>query len=151
MIESGSYTIKIDHALSHELLDLKKQWLESLCDVTTTVDRTKMVVGWKKAIAVYKDREVHCIVKLMVPTEAEIIITTHGKYRTDLAIVCDVQDMAGDSIPYDHVRSMYDKDFTYRIGDIIRPTEKLDTNPWHECSVGIHFFIYRPTAVQYGS
>lgn len=44
--------------------------------------------------------------------------------------------------------SGYDSEFEYRVGEIVK-VDNFDTNRWHECAPGIHFFITRKEAVDY--
>ena len=46
------------------------------------------------------------------------------------------------------VHSWYDKNFKYKIGDIVEIPD-FDERYWKECASGIHFFINRKDACEY--
>lgn len=113
-------------------------------------------IGWKKANIAYpksEQKEAHIsqgIVKLLIPEWAERTSSVNRQCRCDRAIVLDVQDTGGASIvDYDYIFSAHDLHYKYTVGDTLLPRDSFDTNRWHECSSGIHFFIDRMDAVDY--
>ena len=104
------------------------------------------VIGWKKANA---DDETPIIVKLLIPADAQRSNSTGRKCRASKARILDLQDLDGDSLPPDTTaHSQHDRRFTYQKGETVH-VEDFDTNRWHECAPGIHFFITRIEAVEY--
>ena len=104
------------------------------------------IIGWKKANA---DDETPIIVKLLIPADAQRSNSTGRKCRASKARILDLQDLDGDSLPPDTTaHSQYDRSFPYRKGETVH-VEDFDTNRWHECAPGIHFFITRIEAVEY--
>ncbi|WP_438285906.1 DUF5758 domain-containing protein [Bifidobacterium bifidum] len=104
------------------------------------------IIGWKKANA---DDETPIIVKLLIPADAQRSNSTGRKCRASKARILDLQDKQGNSLPPDTTaRSAYDQNFTYKKGETVH-VEDFDTNRWHECAPGIHFFITRIEAVGY--
>ena len=104
------------------------------------------IIGWKKANA---DDETPIIVKLLIPADAQRSNSTGRKCRASKARILDLQDKQGNSLPSDTTaRSAYDQNFTYKKGETVH-VEDFDTNRWHECAPGIHFFITRIEAVEY--
>lgn len=87
------------------------------------------------------------IVKLKILSDARRCSATGRKCRCDKAKVLDIQYFDKD-IPCDYkeVASNYDKNFIYRIGEIVEEPN-FDENRWNECTRGIHFFINRQEAV----
>lgn len=59
----------------------------------------------------------------------------------------DIQSIDGTE-HFDSVSSNKDKDFIYRVGEIVR-VNNFDEDRWNECSTGIHHFITREEAVKY--
>lgn len=102
-------------------------------------------IGWKKA---YHDENYNVIVKLLIPNDAKRISGTGLKCRTDKALVLDIQDIHNVK-HYDKAYSYYDRNFVYKIGEYVTPTEDFCEDRFDECSSGIHFFINRNTAVDY--
>lgn len=99
-------------------------------------------VGWKKAS---KD----LIVKLLIPEDAKRSSGTSRKCRCDKAVVLAIENPnVGDSGVME-VASMYDSEFIYRVGETVT-VQDYDDDRWNECSAGIHFFINRQEAVNYG-
>lgn len=104
------------------------------------------IIGWKKANAA---ANTPIIVKLLIPADAQRSNSTGRKCRASKARILDLQDKQGNSLPPDTTaRSAYDQNFTYKKGETVH-VEDFDTNRWHECAPGIHFFITRIEAVEY--
>ena len=89
-------------------------------------------VGWKKL-----DGGVIC--KLLIPADAQRFggYVSH-KCRASHAVVLDGEGW-----------SAHDPCFNYSIGCVVGPTRDFDTNPFVECSTGIHFFMTRGEAEAY--
>ena len=97
-------------------------------------------VGYKKAGGK--------IVKLLIPEDAKRSSATTLKCRCSKAKVLEIQEEDGSPSGVKEVRSKFDNDFIYRIGETVS-VEDFDDDRWHECSTGIHFFISREAAVSY--
>jgi hypothetical protein len=63
--------------------------------------------------------------------------------------VLELQNEDGTIYDGDKMHSQHDENFTYRVGETVKPTEPFDDDRWDECSTGIHFFITRYEAVNY--
>lgn len=102
---------------------------------------TGSFIGYKKAG--------NFIIKLEIPADAKRYSATGRKCRCNKAKVLSIQYIDED-IPCDikSVASNYDRNFTYRVGEIVEEPN-FDENRWNECSKGIHFFIDRQEAVEY--
>lgn len=89
------------------------------------------------------------IIKLEIPSDARRCSATGRKCRCDKAKVLDIQYF-DKNIPCDdmEVASDYDKNFIYRVGEIVEEPN-FDENRWNECAKGVHFFINRQEAVEY--
>ena len=96
-------------------------------------------VAWKKA-----DNK---IVKLKITENAKRSSATSRKCRASEALVLDIQSIDGVE-HFEFVSSDRDKNFIYRIGEIVR-VDDFDEDRWNECSTGIHHFITREEAVKY--
>ena len=106
------------------------------------------IIGWKKAWT-GDIPATSVIVKLLIPADAQRSNATGRKCRASTARVLDLQDKQGNSLPPDTTAySGYGTDFTYKKGETVH-VENFDTNRWHECAPGIHFFITRIEAVEY--
>ena len=99
-------------------------------------------IGWKKSTEGY-------IIKLKIPDCAKRSSATTRKCRCEKAYVLDIQDMNGIHKDVDCAHSYYDKNFIYRIGEMVEPQQPFDDDRWNECGSGIHFFINRQEAVEY--
>ena len=88
------------------------------------------------------------IVKLLIPADVKRSSATTLKCRCSKAKVLEIQEIDGSPAGAKEVRSNYDKDFVYRVGETVC-VEDFDDNRWNECSTGIHFFISRDAAVSY--
>ena len=90
----------------------------------------------------------NCIIKLEIPAEAKRSSATSGKCRCDKARVVAIENLDGSESSIKEVSSNYDKEFIYRVGEIVF-VDNFDENRWNECAPGIHFFITREEAVRY--
>lgn len=97
-------------------------------------------IGWKKAS--------NYIVKLLIPADAARLSATGRKCRCNKAKVLAITEIDDTAYPRTEVRSTFDKNFIYRIGETVE-VEDFDMDRWNECSAGIHFFITRKEAVDY--
>ena len=100
-------------------------------------------IGWKKA----RTASGLAIVKLQILEDAKRSSATGRKCRCDKAEVLSVYDMDGKEI--DKAFSDRNHDFIYTKGAIVIP-DSFDDDRWNECSHGIHFFITRKEAEEYG-
>ena len=96
-------------------------------------------IGFKKAHKL--------IIELEIPADALRSSATTRKCRASKARVISITDILGD-LAGDNVASDYDKNFVYRIGEIVEVSD-FDTDRWKECAPGIHHFITREEAVRY--
>ena len=100
--------------------------------------------GFKKA---YNDAG-GVIVELLIPADAKRSSATGRKCRCDKAIVVDITDASGNAVDTNAV-SQHDCGFIYQKGVAVS-VFNFDDNRWKECAPGIHFFITRQEAVDYG-
>ena len=109
----------------------------NLCDAKNAelaIARTQILpegdlIGWKKCLS-------GVIVKLKIPAAAK---RSHAFGRKCRAEFAEVLEIIGTDVGF--AKSSYDTKFEYRIGDIVRPTEKFDEDFQNECASGIHFYI----------
>lgn len=122
---------------------------------------TGSFIGWKKVFlsldlepsepgCIQKMVETHGIAKLLIPEDARRSSATGRKCRCNKAKVLEIQDMNGNILNNAIARSFHDNDFIYITGKMITPTLPFEENRWEECASGIHFFITREEAVNYG-
>jgi len=97
-------------------------------------------VAWKKADGM--------IIKLLVTEDAKRSSGTTLKCRCSKAKVLAIENIDGSESELQEVASSYDKNFVYRVGEIVE-VDDFDDDRWNECSSGIHFFIAREMAVKY--
>ena len=100
-----------------------------------------MFIGFKKACN-------NLIVVLEIPEDAKRLSATGRKCRCDKARVIEIQNFDGTKSDKTEAVSQYDKDFIYRVGEIVSVPDFCEDR-WNECSKGIHFFINRQEAVDY--
>ena len=99
-------------------------------------------IGFKKVRGNY-------IVELEIPTDAMRSSVSSRKCRCSHAKVISITNVDGTPADIDVVYSSHDPSFGYRIDEIVK-VDNFDTNRWNECAPGIHFFITRQEAVDYG-
>jgi len=96
--------------------------------------------AWKKAK--------NYIIKLEVLEDAKRLSAANRKCRCDKARVVAIENIDGSESRIAEVNSNYDKEFIYRVGEIVT-VDDFDDDRWNECAPGIHFFITREEAVRY--
>lgn len=101
---------------------------------------TGVFVGYKKASSK--------IVMLEICADAKRSSATTRQCRCSKAKVLSIINPDGTECNLTEVASNYDKNFVYRVGEIVEVPD-FDENRWNECAEGIHFFITREEAVKY--
>lgn len=111
-------------------------------------------IGWKKcrvnARARLGDEKIllPVIVQLEIPADARRSSAAGRKCRCDKAIVKSITSVDGQH-NIEKAYSLRNEDFVYEVGKTIT-VEDFDENRFRECSTGIHFFMNRQEAVEYG-
>ena len=101
---------------------------------------TGAFIGYKKASGY--------ILKIEILQDARRSSSTSRKCRCDKAKVLEIQNLYGDIANVKEVKSNYNKNFIYRLGEIVEEPNFCEDR-WNECAEGIHFFINRQEAVEY--
>ena len=101
-------------------------------------------IGYKKA---GYPKAGYRIVELLITEDSLRSSATSRKCRCSKAKVLSITDF-NNTENFDMVASSYDKNFIYKVGEIIE-VKDFDENRWNECSTGIHFFITRQEAINY--
>ena len=96
-------------------------------------------IGYKKA-----DNK---IVELLITEDSERSSATTRKCRCSKAKVLSITNIENTE-EFNEVASDYDKNFIYKVGEIVE-VKNFDDDRWNECSTGIHFFITRDEAIIY--
>lgn len=102
---------------------------------------TGAFIGYKKASGY--------ILKLEILQDARRSSSNSRKCRCDKAKVLEIQNLYGGIANVKEVKSNYDENFIYRLGEIVEEPNFCEDR-WNECAEGIHFFINRQEAVEYG-
>ena len=99
-------------------------------------------IGWKKVNNV--------LIKLEIPADAKRSSATTNKCRCDKAKVLGFYNALGTE-ELDITEFVNDKyeECKYVKGEIVYP-DFFDEDRWNECSHGIHFFINKQDAIDYG-
>lgn len=106
-------------------------------------------IMWKK---VYEapNMNVRMICMLEVPAHARRIQPTgYKKFRVDEAKVLGFYDYYGKKLNYKTGSSLRDVNFIYKVGEIIRPEYKFETDKNIDCASGIYGFMSFFDAVDY--
>ena len=118
--------------------------------IPMTCPDTGEFTAWKQCWYKNGPNRSTCIVKLLIPADAERLSGTGRKCRASLAHVLEIQDLDGNNLPANTIAfSFNDYDFAYKVGATVAPEEPFCADRWQECSSGIHFFINRQEAVDY--
>lgn len=89
------------------------------------------------------------IIELEIPADALRSSSTTRKCRCSKAKVISITNLDGTPSDVKSVASNYDSEFIYNLGETVE-VPNFDTNRWNECAPGIHFFITRQEAVDFG-
>lgn len=91
------------------------------------------------------------IVELEILADARRSSATGRKCRCDKAKVLSITTLDGVEVDANAgtVRSNYDTRFEYKVGEIVTEPNFCEDR-WEKCAPGIHFFINRQEAVEYG-
>ena len=89
------------------------------------------------------------IIELEIPSDALRSSSTTRKCRCSKAKVISITNLDGTPSDVKSVASNYDSEFIYNLGEMVE-VPNFDTNRWNECAPGIHFFITRQEAVDFG-
>ena len=111
-------------------------------DYPITCPETGSFIGYKKAIYGY-------IVKIQICKDAKRSSATAKKCRCSKALVLAIENMDGSDSGLQEIESHFDPCFIYRVGEIAE-VYNFDNDRWRECASGIHFFMDRQDAVEYG-
>ena len=103
-------------------------------------------IAWKKC-RLFKSTDA-CIVKLLVPEDAERSSATGRKCRASKVKVLEIQDKEGNIINGRAISIFPHNPTIYTPGEIV-VADQWDNFRYNECSHGIHFFINRQEAVDY--
>lgn len=98
-------------------------------------------------LIVYKKARAGRVVQLMIPTAADRSHAEGRKCRASYAMVMSITSASGKNVKT--ARSLHDDDFVYTVGEKATPTS-YDTDRWSECAPGIHFFLTKQEAMEYG-
>lgn len=99
-------------------------------------------VGWKKVNNV--------LIKLEIPADAKRSSATTNKCRCDKAKVLGFYDILGvNELDITELVNDKYKKCRYVKGEMVYP-DSFDEDRWGECSHGIHFFINKQDAINYG-
>ena len=97
-------------------------------------------IGWKKVGS--------CLVKLLIPDDAERCSATTRKCRCSKAMVISILDLDTNEDVQEIINKAYTPEVTYKVGEMVLP-DAFDKDRWNECSNGIHFFINKQDAIDY--
>ena len=114
------------------------------------VPETGSFIGWKKAKYLVFGVPTYCIVKLRITEDAKRSSGSGIKCRCSKAEVLAIETLDGKPSNMKKAHSFYDESFKYEVGKIVSIND-FDENRFDECSKGIHFFMNRKEAVDYGS
>lgn len=113
-------------------------------------------IGYKIARTYEEDDSVlpngdFLIIKLKIPEDAKrsSVSPAYGaKCRCDKAKVMDIFDINNKSKKYCEARSLYDYNFSYKVGETVSVNNFCDDR-FKECAPGIHFFMSSFEAMAY--
>ena len=98
-------------------------------------------IGWKKVNDV--------LIKLEIPEDAKRSSATTNKCRCEKAKVLGFYDLNSTELNIDKIINYVFHTCEYRKGEMVYP-DYFDENRWNEYSHGIHFFINKQDAINYG-
>jgi hypothetical protein len=100
-------------------------------------------IGWKKANLKTKEG----LIKLEILEDSLRTSSISEKCRCDKAKVLKITSL-DEKDEYDEAYSSYDKNFIYKVGEIVS-VDNFCEDRFNECAPGIHFFINKQSAINY--
>ena len=100
-----------------------------------------LFIGWKKIKQI--------LIKLEIPEDARRSSATTKKCRCDKAKVLGFYDLNSTELNIDKIINNSYNTCEYIKGEMVYP-DFFDEDRWNECSHGIHFFINKQDAINYG-
>ena len=97
-------------------------------------------IGWKKVGS--------CLVKLLIPDDAERCSASTRKCRCSKALVVSILDLNTNDDVQEITNKAYTPEVIYKVGEMVLP-DAFDKDRWNESSNGIHFFINKQDAIDY--
>jgi len=112
--------------------------------IPMTCPETGSFIGYKKALG-------GVIIELEIPGDAKRSSATGRKCRCNKAYVRAIykRNNIGKWIEITEAHSTFDVTFMYKVGEMVK-VDNFDENRWNECAPGIHFFISKQEAIDYG-
>lgn len=112
--------------------------------IPMTCPETGSFIGYKKAIG-------GVIIELEIPGDAKRSSANGRKCRCNKAYVRAIykRNNIGEWTEITEARSKFDPNFVYKVGEMVK-VDNFDENRWNECAPGIHFFISKQEAIDYG-
>lgn len=107
-------------------------------------------VAWKKVVVDRKDMPDEYLIKLRVPEDARRSSATGRKCRCDKAEVLEITNIETGEPLKSIINHVFGVNTTYTVGEIVYP-DGFNENRWIECAKGIHFFINKQDALNYGN
>ena len=89
------------------------------------------------------------VLEMDIPEDATLIESGSGFYRTDKVMPRKFYPTRTKTAIIDNsAHSWFDKDFEYKLNELA--VSNLDQNPNRDCTEGIHFFVTREQAINWG-
>jgi len=121
---------------------LSRAYLKKIYPYFQIVPEEGSFVGWKKGKGNH-------LIKLEIPAEAKRHNYIGGrKCRAEFVKVLDIRDSRGYKVK-SCFNGTHSDNILYEVGKIVKP-DKYDPSPLNECSNGIHFFMTKQEAKDWG-
>ena len=122
--------------------NFSRAYLKKIYPYFQIVPEEGSFVGWKKGKGNH-------LIKLEIPAEAKRHNYIGGrKCRAEFVKVLDIRDSRGYKVK-SCFNGTHSDNILYEVGKIVKP-DKYDPSPLNECSNGIHFFMTKQEAKDWG-
>lgn len=118
---------------------------ECTCNLMLNCPEKGSFTAFKKARS---DSGEQVVIELRVPSDAKRSSATSRKCRVSKAKVISITSPGGNK-SYKTAHACYKHSFKYTVGEVVK-VDDFDKDRWNECAPGIHCFITRQEAVNYG-
>lgn len=128
--------------------------LDTVCPETGEFIAYKKILTWSLSDWPSYDGVRQVIAKLIIPASAQRSSALSRKCRASEAVVAGFYECGtGEPLSDEYIKthnfgSIHSMHFFYRLGEKVVP-DSYDTNRWHECTNGIHFFMTFKEASNY--
>jgi len=150
---TSTQTLEIDYLNNKvETTTVEKVNVDDDDDAQPAVKTEEIVVAKEEGMVAWKGCYNNTLVKLWIKSGTRMTrYETSGKNRCASAKVLAIYQLDNGNVigELQETQSLYDRNFIYRVGEIVTPTNGTYQNDNNHCGIGIHFYSRPSLAANY--